>query len=70
MHAKEEQFLARLEKFHNISRSEPLIAGSYFTVILKMEIEFKKMGYKSLEEVCVYQVRNGKIVFEQFFRDL
>lgn len=70
MHAKEEQFLARLEKFHNISWSEPLIAGSYFTVILKMEIEFKKVGHKSLEEVCVYQVRNGKIVFEQFFRDL
>jgi hypothetical protein len=70
MHAKEEQFLARLEKLHSINWSEPLIAGSYFTVILKMEIEFKKFGNKSLEEVCVYQVRNDKIVFEQFFRDL
>ena len=70
MNAKEEQFLAKIEKFHNISWSDPLIAGSYFTVILKLEIEFKKIGHKSLEEVCVYQVRNGKIVFEQFFRDL
>jgi hypothetical protein len=70
MHAKEQQFLDKLEKFHSISWSEPLIAGSYFTVTLKMEIEFKKAGYKTLEEICVYQVRNGKIVFEQFFRDL
>lgn len=24
----------------------------------------------TLEEVCVYKVHDGKIVFEQFFRDL
>jgi hypothetical protein len=70
MHAKEQEFLARVEKFHSIYWSDPLIAGSYFTVILKLEIEFRKVGYKSIEEVCVYQVRNDKIVFEQFFRDL
>jgi len=70
MNAKEQEFLARVEKFHKIYWSDPLIAGSYFTVILKLEIEFRKIGYKSIEEVCVYQVRNDKIVFEQFFRDL
>lgn len=70
MNAKEQEFLSKIEKFHSISWSDPLIAGSYFTVILKLEIEFRKIGYKSIEEVCVYQVRNGKIVFEQFFRDL
>jgi hypothetical protein len=70
MNAKEQSFLDSLEKIHSISFSDPLIAGSYFTVILKMEIEIKKIGHKSLEEVCVYQVANGKIIFEQFFRDI
>lgn len=70
MHAKERAFLANVEKFHSIEWSEPLLAGSYFTVILKLDIEFKKAGRKRIEEVCVYQVRNDKIVFEQFFRDL
>lgn len=70
MHAKEQEFLAKIEKFHSIGWSDPLIAGSYFSVTLRMEIEFRKVGRKNLEEVCVYQVRNGKIVFEQFFRDL
>ena len=70
MNAKEKEFLAKIEKFHNISWSEPVFAGSYFTVILKLDIEFKKIGRKYFEEVCVYQVRNGKVVFEQFFRDL
>ena len=70
MNAKEQAFLATIEKFHTISWSTPLIAGSYFTAILKLEIEFKKAGHRSIEEVCVYQVRNDKIVFEQFFRDI
>jgi hypothetical protein len=69
MQAREEKFLASLEKIHIIDWSEPLIAGSYFTVILKMGIDIKKVGHRNVEEVCVYQVRNGKIVFEQFFRD-
>ena len=70
MNAKEQRFLDNLEKIHSISFSDPLIAGNYFTVILRMEIEIKNIGYKAFEEVCVYQVANGKIIFEQFFRDL
>ncbi len=70
MHAKEERFLSNLEKIISVSFSEPLIAGNYFSVILRMEIEIKNTGYRDFEEICVYQVANGKIVFEQFFRDV
>jgi hypothetical protein len=70
MNAKEQRFLDNLEKIYSISYSDPLIAGSYFTVKLKMEIEIKNIGHKSLEEVCVYRVADGKIIFEQFFRDI
>jgi hypothetical protein len=64
----EQRFLASLEKIHVISYSEPLIAGKYFTVVLKMEITMKQRGNITLEEVCVYEVVDGKVVFEQFFR--
>lgn len=70
MHIKEQRFLNNLETIHHIGYSEPLIAGSFFSVILRMEIEIKNIGYKKFEEVCVYQVRDGKIIFEQFFRDV
>jgi hypothetical protein len=70
MQAKERRFLDNLEKIHNSSFSDPLIAGNYFTVVLKMAIEVKNKGYKEFEEICVYQVANGKIIFEQFFRDV
>jgi hypothetical protein len=70
MNAKEKRFLDSLEKIHSIHFSDTLIAGNYFSVILSMEIEIKNIGYKKIEEVCVYQVANGKIIFEQFFRDM
>ena len=70
MQAKERRFLSNLDTIHHIGYSEPLIAGSFFTVILRMELEIKNIGYKEFEEICVYQVQDGKIVFEQFFRDV
>ena len=68
MNAKEEQFLNSLDNIQRIAFSEPLIAGNYFSVTLTMEVEIKNVGYRKFEEICVYQVGNGKIVFEQFFR--
>ena len=70
MHLKEQRFLDSLEKIHSISFSNPLIAGWYFTVKLRMEIEIKNIGYKEFEEICVYEARDGKIIFEQFFRNM
>ena len=69
MHQKEEQFLARVGRMGAIRYSEVLVAGSYFSVVLQMEMELKGVGDITIEEVCVYQVKEGKIIFEQFFRD-
>ena len=68
MHQQEEKFLAGLDRIHNISVSEPQVAGSYFSVILMMEVDVKNVGHRKFEEVCVYRVLDGKIIFEQFFR--
>ncbi len=67
MHAKEQRFLDGVAKIRMITFSEPLITGNFFSVILKMEVDLKNGGSRSLEEICVYRVREGKIVFEQFF---
>ena len=69
MHEKEEKFLSNVVKFHNIEFSKPLIAGNYFSVVLKMEVELKNIGLRNMEEICVYRVKDDKIIFEQFFRD-
>jgi hypothetical protein len=70
MHLKEQRFLDSLEKIHRTDYSEVQFAGNYFSVVLSMEIEFKKYGIRSFDEICIYQVEKGKIIFEQFFREL
>jgi hypothetical protein len=70
MQVKEQRFLDNVEKIYKIELSEPLIAGNYFSVILKMELDLKNIGRRKMEEICIYQVKNSKIVFEQFFRDV
>ncbi len=67
--AKEQSFLDSLEKINLVEFSQPLIAGNYFTVKLTMDINIRNIGQRRVEELCVYQVAEGKIVFEQFFRN-
>jgi len=63
---RERKFLSAVE-IHDIKLSEPVYAGSYFSVILSMDFTVNSQDRKMLEELCVYKVENGKIVSQQFF---
>lgn len=53
---------------HSMVVEGPLVAGSHFAVTFKMEVTFKPKNAKfSMEEVAIYKVANGKIVYEEFF---
>ena len=67
---KGRQFQRAIEGLHGGSVSEPVIAGSWFSVAWMLDVTFKGRGRKKLEEICVYHVRDGKIVQEQFFYDV
>ena len=47
--------------------SEPLIAGEYFTFHLRQEFMLKGIGYFQLDELCLFRVKDGKIVREEYF---
>jgi hypothetical protein len=64
---KGERFASSIEAVHGGSISDPIISGNYFTVGWTMDITRKGMDRISLQEVCVYKVENGKIVWEEFF---
>jgi hypothetical protein len=64
---KGKQFASMIEERHGGSCSDPLIAGRYFTITMVLDATLKGVGRHLLEEVCVYEVKDGKIVFEQFF---
>ena len=58
---------ATIETMHSYVCSEPLVAGDFFSVVLKQEVTFKGKPRMAIEEVAVFQVKNDKIVKEQFF---
>jgi hypothetical protein len=64
---KGKQFASMIEERHGGSISDPLIAGDFFSLSMMLDATMKGMGRIQLNEICVYQVKNGKIIFEQFF---
>jgi hypothetical protein len=58
---------ATIETLHSYTCSEPIVAGEFFSVVLKQEVTFKGRPRVTLEEIGVFQVKNDKIVKEQFF---
>lgn len=60
-------FHAIIEKLISKKISEPLVAGNYFSFRLTQEFELKNIGYAKLDELCIFKVIDGKIVYEEFF---
>ncbi len=56
-----------IETIHGGSVSDPLVAGDWFSVAMGIDATYKNTGRMSMQEICVYRVRDGKIVHEQFF---
>ena len=64
---KGHKFEAMVESMHGVSASAPLVTGNAIALALTMDVTMKGRGRVKLEELCAYEVKNGKIVLEQFF---
>ncbi len=67
---KSRRFRADIETVHGRTVSDPLVTGNWFAVTMTMDVTFKQRGRVNMQEVCVYRVKDGKIVHEQFFYDM
>lgn len=67
---KGRQFNAGIEVMHGGSVGDPIVTGNWFSLVMTMDATFKERGRVDMREICVYQVRDGKIVREQFFYDV
>lgn len=53
---------------HSIKVDGPVVAGPQFAVAFKMEVTFKPASRRMvMEEVAVYKVADGRVVYEEFF---
>ena len=64
---KGETFGAMVEEMHGGYTSAPVVGGNFFSVAMGMDCTMKGAGRVKMDEVCVYEVKDGKIVKEQFF---
>lgn len=64
---KGEDFGAMVEEMHGGWVSDLLVGGNYITCAMGMDVTMKGMGRMNMDEVCLYEVKDGKIVKEQFF---
>lgn len=64
---KGEKFNSLVETAHAMTISDPLVAGNVIAFTMSMDVTMKGKPRSSYDQLCVYQVRDGKIISEQFF---
>lgn len=56
---------------HGVEVEGPLVAGAHFAVVFKMDVTFKPQSKRvRMEEVAVYKVVDGLVVYEEFFYNM
>ncbi len=65
--AKGKQWESSVEELHSMTLDGPIVAGNHFSCTMNIDMTMKGMGRIKSEEICVYEVKDGKITKEQFF---
>lgn len=60
-------FFELVQKIHHFEISDPLVAGDHFCIKISIDVTLRGLGRVQLEELCIYHVKDGKIVKEEFF---
>jgi hypothetical protein len=63
---KGKRFEEMVETMHALTVSDPLVAGNSFACTMILDVTMKGQPRMQLAELCVYEVKEGKIVSEQF----
>jgi hypothetical protein len=65
--AKNNDWYASVVEVHGTQISDPVIGGNYFSCAMDMDVTYKQHGRTQMSEICIYEVKDGKIVSDQFF---
>lgn len=64
---KGEAFVSRIEAFHAGRTTEPVVGGNYFAVGRFKDMTVQGLGRIQINQLMMYEVKDGQIVLEQFF---
>jgi len=62
-----DHWINSVEELHSASVSNPVVGGNFFACTMKVDATYKERGRSEMDEVCVFEVKDGKIVSEHFF---
>jgi hypothetical protein len=64
---KGKKFNEMMEEMHAAYCTAPVVGGNFFSVGMGIDCTMKGMGRQKMDEIALYEVKDGKIVREQFF---
>jgi hypothetical protein len=64
---KGEAFVSKVREVHRMATTAPIVSANHFVVGRHMDFTVEGFGRIQIDELMLYEVRDGKIVLEQFF---
>jgi hypothetical protein len=64
---KGEDWVKRIEAVHRRYTTEPVVSGNHFAVGREVDITVQGFGRIKIDEIMLYEVKDGQIILEQFF---
>src|SRR6266487_3681465 len=64
---KGEDWVKRIEAVYRRYTTEPVVSGNHFAVGREVDITVQGFGRIKIDEIMLYEVKDGQIVLEQFF---
>jgi hypothetical protein len=64
---KGEDWVKKIEAGHGRHTSQPIIGGNHFAVGRNVDITVQGFGRIKIDEIMLYEVKDGQIISEQFF---
>lgn len=64
---KAEDWVKKITGAHHRRTTEPIISGDHFAVGREVDIDVNGIGRIQINQIMLYEVKNGRIIAEQFF---
>jgi len=64
---KGEDFVKRIEAVHRLHTTEAVVGGNHFAVGREVDLTVQGFGRIQINQIMLYEVKDGQIVLEQFF---
>jgi hypothetical protein len=61
------QWEESVQEIHSATLSDPIVAEHHFSLVMDIDATYKEHGRMKMSEICVYEVKDGKIIADEFF---